>query len=824
MFANEVIHMMQRFTDDAQRVLSFAQEAALELGHDYVGTEHVLIGLIKVKNGVAAKALNELGLSAETIIEDVEEHIGRGNKKASSVYMTPRVKHVLELAVEVANHMNHNYVGTEHILLGLLSDGGGIAVGILRNHNIRANDIVDTIRTILGSSDSASHSGEDRKDNSSLGELADFSTDLNESAKQGKIDPVIGRDKEIARVIQILSRRTKNNPVLIGEPGVGKTAIAEGLAQRIVNGNVPEILRNKRIISLSISSMLAGAKYRGEFEERLKKAIDEVQKHDDMIIFIDEIHTLVGAGATEGAMDAANILKPALARGEFQVIGATTLDEYKKHIEKDAALERRFQPVLVGEPSEEDALEILKGLRDRYEAFHKAKITDEALEAAVSLSSRYITDRFLPDKAIDVVDEAASKVRMKVFSAAPDVKALETQLADVKKEKEAAVTAQEFEKAAEMRDEEKRIEKEINDKKKAAKENSDAKLVVTDEDIASVVAQWTGIPVSKIAQEESESLLHLEEELHKRVIGQDEAVVAVSKAVRRARAGLKDPKRPIGSFLFLGPTGVGKTELARALAVALFGDETAMIRLDMSEYMEKHTVSRLVGAPPGYVGYEEGGQLTDAVRRKPYSVILLDEVEKAHADFFNILLQVLDDGRLTDSQGRTVDFRNTVIIMTSNLGAKALRKDSPELGFLAAKKADSNTEDVSVVNFKEAKKSVMDSVKRHFRPEFLNRIDEMIVFHALTSNDLKQIVTILMDTVVKRLGDMGLSLEISPAAMDLLVKEGSDFSMGARPLKRAIQRLIEDPISDLILQGTAPEGAIIKADVEDEHIVVKASK
>ena len=816
--------MMQRFTDDAQRVLSFAQEAALELGHDYVGTEHVLIGLIKVKNGVAAKALNELGLSAETIIEDVEEHIGRGNKKVSSAYMTPRVKHVLELAVEVANHMNHNYVGTEHILLGLLSDGGGVAVGILRNHNIRANDIVDTIRTILGSSDSASHSAEDRKDNSSLGELADFGTDLNESAKQGKIDPVIGRDKEIARVIQILSRRTKNNPVLIGEPGVGKTAIAEGLAQRIVNGNVPEILRNKRIISLSISSMLAGAKYRGEFEERLKKAIDEVQKHDDMIIFIDEIHTLVGAGATEGAMDAANILKPALARGEFQVVGATTLDEYKKHIEKDAALERRFQPVLVGEPSEEDALEILKGLRDRYEAFHKAKITDEALEAAVSLSSRYITDRFLPDKAIDVVDEAASKVRMKVFSAAPDVKALETQLADVKKEKEAAVTAQEFEKAAEMRDEEKRIEKEINDKKKAAKENSDAKLVVTDEDIASVVAQWTGIPVSKIAQEESESLLHLEEELHKRVIGQDEAVVAVSKAVRRARAGLKDPKRPIGSFLFLGPTGVGKTELARALAVALFGDETAMIRLDMSEYMEKHTVSRLVGAPPGYVGYEEGGQLTDAVRRKPYSVILLDEVEKAHADFFNILLQVLDDGRLTDSQGRTVDFRNTVIIMTSNLGAKALRKDSPELGFLAAKKADSNTEDVSVVNFKEAKKSVMDSVKRHFRPEFLNRIDEMIVFHALTSNDLKQIVTILMDTVVKRLGDMGLSLEISPAAMDLLVKEGSDFSMGARPLKRAIQRLIEDPISDLILQGNAPEGAIIKADVEDEHIVVKASK
>ena len=734
--------------------------------------------------------------------------------------MTPRVKHVLELAVEVANHMNHNYVGTEHILLGLLSDGSGVAVGILRNHNIRANDIVDTIRTILGSSDSASHSGEDRKDNSSLGELADFSTDLNELAKQGKIDPVIGRDKEIARVIQILSRRTKNNPVLIGEPGVGKTAIAEGLAQRIVNGNVPEILRNKRIISLSISSMLAGAKYRGEFEERLKKAIDEVQKHDDMIIFIDEIHTLVGAGATEGAMDAANILKPALARGEFQVIGATTLDEYKKHIEKDAALERRFQPVLVGEPSEEDALEILKGLRDRYEAFHKAKITDEALEAAVSLSSRYITDRFLPDKAIDVVDEAASKVRMKVFSAAPDVKALETQLADVKKEKEAAVTAQEFEKAAEMRDEEKRIEKEINDKKKAAKENSDAKLVVTDEDIASVVAQWTGIPVSKIAQEESESLLHLEEELHKRVIGQDDAVTAVAKAVRRARAGLKDPKRPIGSFLFLGPTGVGKTELARALASSLFGDESAMIRLDMSEYMEKHTVSRLVGAPPGYVGYEEGGQLTDAVRRKPYSVILLDEVEKAHADFFNILLQVLDDGRLTDSQGRTVDFRNTVIIMTSNLGAKALHKNSPELGFLAPKKSESSINQSNSIDFKEAKKSVMDAVKRHFRPEFLNRIDEMIVFHPLTEEDLQQIVSILMSDVTKRLKERELQLEITAEAMQLLVKEGSDFTMGARPLKRAIQRLIEDPVSDLILKGDATEGKTIKADVKDNEIVV----
>ena len=813
--------MMQRFTDDAQRVLSFAQEAALELGHDYVGTEHVLIGLTKVKNGVAAKALEELGIVTEDIFEAVEEQVGRGNKKATSIYMTPRVKNVLELAVQVANRMNHNYVGTEHILLGLLSDGGGVAVGILRAMNIRTDDIVEAIRHILGSSTNGNHSGQEgANNNGDLGELTDFATDLNESAKQGKIDPVIGRDTEIQRVIQILSRRTKNNPVLIGEPGVGKTAIAEGLAQRIVNGNVPEILRNKRIISLSISSMLAGAKYRGEFEERLKKAIDEVQQHKDMIIFIDEIHTLVGAGATEGAMDAANILKPALARGEFQVIGATTLDEYKKHIEKDAALERRFQPVQVGEPNEEDALEILRGLRDRYEAFHKAKITDEALKAAVTLSSRYITDRFLPDKAIDVVDEAASKVRMKVFSAAPDVKALEDRLNTVKKEKEAAVTSQDFEKAAKLRDEEQALVKEIDDKKTVAKEESDQKLIVTEEDIASVVAQWTGIPVTKIAEEESETLLHLEDELHKRVIGQDDAVTAVAKAVRRARAGLKDPKRPIGSFLFLGPTGVGKTELARALASSLFGDESAMIRLDMSEYMEKHTVSRLVGAPPGYVGYEEGGQLTDAVRRKPYSVILLDEVEKAHADFFNILLQVLDDGRLTDSQGRTVDFRNTVIIMTSNLGAKALHKNSTELGFLAPKKAESHSNDSKRIDFKEAKKSVLDAVKRHFRPEFLNRIDEMIVFHPLTEEDLTKIVTILMSDVIKRLGERDLHLEITPEAMKLLVKEGSDFTMGARPLKRAIQRLIEDPVSDLILKGEAIAGKTIKANAKDNDIVV----
>lgn len=816
--------MMQRFTNDAQKVLSFAKEAAIELGHDYIGTEHVLIGLTKVTNSVAAKALKEVDITPERVTEDVIEQVGKGNKNATSVYMTPRVKHVLELAVSIANRMNHNYVGTEHILLGLLSDGGGVAVAILRNNDIRNDDIINGIRNILGAAKNGFSTAGEYEGGGDLGDLSDFAIDLNEAAKQGKIDPVIGRDTEITRVIQILSRRTKNNPVLIGEPGVGKTAIAEGLAQRIVNGDVPEVLRNKRIISLSLSAMLAGAKYRGEFEERLKNAIDEVQAHNDMIIFIDEIHTLVGAGASEGAMDAANILKPALARGEFQVIGATTLDEYKKNIEKDAALERRFQPVQVGEPSEEDALEILKGLRDRYEAFHKAQITDEALEAAVTLSSRYINDRFLPDKVIDVVDEAASKVRMKVFSAAPDVKALEEELSKVQKEKEAAVMAQEFEKAAAMRDEEKRIEQEMANKKESAKELSDAKLVVTEDDIAAVVSQWTGIPVAKIAKEESEALLHLEEELHKRVIGQDDAVVAVAKAVRRARAGLKDPKRPIGSFLFLGPTGVGKTELARALAANLFGDESAMIRLDMSEYMEKHTVSRLVGAPPGYVGYEEGGQLTDVVRRKPYSVILLDEVEKAHADFFNILLQVLDDGRLTDSQGRIVDFRNTVIIMTSNLGAKALQKNSPELGFLAAKKPNTILANQGEVKFEEAKKSVMDAVKRHFRPEFLNRIDEMIVFHALTESDLKDIVHILMKDVTQRLAHMGLTLEITPVAMDELVKEGSDFAMGARPLKRAIQRLIEDPISDLILKGEAPEGVTIKADVVDNTIVLSNEK
>ncbi|MBD8976867.1 ATP-dependent Clp protease ATP-binding subunit [Veillonella magna] len=806
--------MMQRFTDGAQRALAIAQEKAKEFGHDYVGTEHLLLGLLEEKNSVAAKALHKLGLQDKEAEKAVLDAVGRGSNHGDTLYMTPRTKRVLELAVDSANRMQHSYVGSEHILLGILSDGGGVAVAVLQAFGIRAEDIVKEIQAMVGREGGSS--SESAGSNSDLGEIADYAVDLNEAAKQGKIDPVIGRDNEINRVIQILSRRTKNNPVLIGEPGVGKTAIAEGLAQRIVNQNVPEILRNKRIISLSLSSMVAGAKYRGEFEERLKKVIDEVQSHDDMIVFIDELHTLIGAGASEGAMDAANILKPALARGSFQVIGATTLDEYKKHIEKDAALERRFQPVQVGEPSEEDALEILKGLRDRYEAFHKAKITDEALKAAVELSSRYISDRFLPDKAIDVMDEAASKVRMRVFTASPDVKKLEAELADVRKEKEAAITAQNFEEAAKLRDREKALTEDIEAKQEARSKEDEEKLVVTEEDIAEVVSDWSGVPVARIAEEESQRLLRLEDELHERVVGQDEAVVAVAKAVRRARAGLKDPKRPIGSFLFLGPTGVGKTELARSLAASLFGDENAMIRLDMSEYMEKHTVSRLVGAPPGYVGYDEGGQLTDAVRRKPYSVILFDEVEKAHADFFNILLQVLDDGRLTDNQGRTVDFRNTVIIMTSNLGAKFLKTDDAAvMGFLAGKNKDGKEAKDS---FEEAKKSTMEAVKRHFRPEFLNRIDEMIVFHPLTGDDLSKIVTILLRSVTKRLHERGLELEISDDAMKLLVKEGSDFAFGARPLKRAIQRLIEDPISDLILKGEAKEGSTIKAEAKDGEI------
>ena len=805
--------MIERYTEGAKRALAIAQEKAVEYKHNYVGTEHLLLGLVEEEKSVSARALLALGVEGKALEQEVIRAVGKGTHSGGQLQMTPRTKHVLDLAQQAANGRGHNYVGTEHILLGLLYDGGGVAMQLLASKGIRPEDVVEKVNAIVGGEEQSSNPTQGTA--SDLGEISDYATDLNESAKQGKIDPVIGRDTEIQRVIQILSRRTKNNPVLIGEPGVGKTAIAEGLAQRIVSGDVPDVLRNKRIISVSLSSMLAGAKYRGEFEERLKKVMDEVQAHDDMIVFIDEIHTLIGAGATEGTMDAANILKPALARGNFQVIGATTLDEYKKHIEKDAALERRFQPVQVGEPSEEDALSILKGLRDRYEAFHKVQITDEALAAAVHLSSRYIADRFLPDKAIDVMDEAASKVRMAVFTATPDVKALEDELVQVQKEKEAAVTAQDFERAATLRDKEKELESDIASKQEDSKKDSESKLVVTESEIAAVVSEWSGIPVSRVAEEESERLLRLEDELHQRVIGQDEAVVAVSKAVRRARAGLKDPKRPIGSFLFLGPTGVGKTELARSLASNLFGDENAMIRIDMSEYMEKHAVSRLVGAPPGYVGYDEGGQLTEAVRRRPYSVVLFDEVEKAHPDFFNMLLQVLDDGRLTDNQGRTVDFRNTVIIMTSNLGAKYLKEDAAAMGFLAAKGEEGSGKDKESM-----KKDVLQAVKSHFRPEFLNRIDEMIVFHALETEQLQSIVRILLQSVTTRLHEQGMELEVSDEAMNKIVAEGTDFAMGARPLKRAIQRLVEDPISDAILEGKAGEGKTIHVVVEHDDIAI----
>ena len=805
--------MIERYTEGAKRALAIAQEKAVEYKHNYVGTEHLLLGLVEEEKSVSARALLALGVEGKALEQEVIRAVGKGTHRGGQLQMTPRTKHVLDLAQQAANGRGHNYIGTEHILLGLLYDGGGVAMQLLAAKGIRPEDVVEKVNAIVGGEEPSSNPTQGTA--SDLGEISDYAIDLNESAKQGKIDPVIGRDTEIQRVIQILSRRTKNNPVLIGEPGVGKTAIAEGLAQRIVSGDVPDVLRDKRIISVSLSSMLAGAKYRGEFEERLKKVMDEVQDHDDMIVFIDEIHTLIGAGATEGAMDAANILKPALARGNFQVIGATTLDEYKKHIEKDAALERRFQPVQVGEPSEEDALSILKGLRDRYEAFHKVQITDEALAAAVHLSSRYIADRFLPDKAIDVMDEAASKVRMAVFTATPDVKALEDELVQVQKEKEAAVTAQDFERAATLRDKEKELESDITSKQEDSKKDSESKLVVTESEIAAVVSEWSGIPVSRVAEEESERLLRLEEELHQRVIGQDEAVVAVSKAVRRARAGLKDPKRPIGSFLFLGPTGVGKTELARSLASNLFGDENAMIRIDMSEYMEKHAVSRLVGAPPGYVGYDEGGQLTEAVRRRPYSVVLFDEVEKAHPDFFNILLQVLDDGRLTDNQGRTVDFRNTVIIMTSNLGAKYLKEDTAAMGFLAAKGEEESGKDKESM-----KKDVLQAVKSHFRPEFLNRIDEMIVFHALETEQLQSIVRILLQSVTTRLHEQGMELEVSDEAMNKIVAEGTDFALGARPLKRAIQRLVEDPISDAILEGKAGEGKTIHVVVENDDIAI----
>ena len=805
--------MNNRLTNDAKAVLQYAQEVAQKFHHDYVGTEHILLGLVLNTDGIAGLLLNQLGLTPENVTRAIEQHVGWGQDSPTKLRLTPRTKRTMELAVREANRLEQNYVGTEHMLAGILEEGSGMAVQILEDMDIDSDLVSQRLSELMN--DPAVEGG-DAVPSKNGSDLSQFGRDLNEWAKQGKIDPVIGREKEISRVIQILSRRTKNNPVLIGAPGVGKTAIAEGLAQRIITGNVPDSLLDKRIFSLDLASIVAGTKYRGEFEERIKRILDTIEDDDSIILFIDEIHQLIGAGAVEGAMDAANILKPALARGDLQCIGATTIDEYKKHFEKDAALARRFQPVLVGEPTEDDAMAILFGLRDRYEAFHKAHITDEAVKAAVKLSSRYISDRYLPDKAIDVMDEAAARVRMKVYAPSHELQDLEQKLADINKEKEAALAGEDFEKCASLRDAGKKVSSEISALQKEKKQHDDEKLVVTENDIADVVSMWTGVPVQQITETESQRLLHLEAELHKRVISQDDAVTAVAKAVRRARAGLKDANRPIGSFLFLGPSGVGKTELARTLAAQLFGSADNMIRIDMSEFMEKYSVSRLVGAPPGYVGYEEGGELTDAVREKPYSVILFDEVEKASSDFFNLLLQVLDEGRLTDSKGRTVDFRNTVIIMTSNLGASHLKPSGPVMGFSTGGDSAKDRE----ASFAVAKKEIMADVKRFFRPEFLNRIDEIIVFKPLEQKDLRQIVDILLKDLTKRLGEKGVALDWTTAADDVLVEEGTDFAYGARPLKRAIQKLVEDPIAEMLLSSSVKEGNTIHVDSLDKKKLV----
>lgn len=801
--------MEDRYTDGVKNAWKFAGEEASKLGSDYLGTEHLLLGIAHEKDSAGGKILNSLGVTVEAV-EPLLAGQGRsGFFSRRELYVAPRTKRVLEMAVEEANDLGNSFVGTEHLLLAILREGSGVAMQILEHFGVTQEKLQKAFDTYISEDGNGEGSAE-------LGEMGDFAIDLNEKAKQGKIDPVIGRQTEINRVIQILSRRNKNNPVLIGEPGVGKTAIAEGLAQRIVSHDVPEILKDCHVISLNMSSVVAGTKYRGEFEERLKKVIDEVKKHKDWILFVDELHTLVGAGSTEGSMDAANIMKPALARGELRCIGATTLKEYKKYIEKDAALERRFQPVKVGEPTPEDTLKILKGLRDRYEAFHKAKITDEAMKAAVELSGRYITDRFQPDKAIDVIDEAAAKVRMEASSTPDALKEKEEKLASLLKEKEAAVASQDFEKAAEYRDDAKKMQSEIALMKKDWKGADHDDLKVTEEDVAEVVAKWTGVPLQNLKKSDSERLLHLEEELHKRVVGQDEAVHAVATAIRRARAGMKDPKRPIGSFLFLGSTGVGKTELARALAECMFGSEKNMIRFDMSEYMEKHEVSRLVGAPPGYVGYEEGGQLTDAVRKTPYSVILFDEVEKAHPDFFNILLQVLDDGRLTDGQGRTVDFTNAVIIMTSNLGSALLKNQMKKLGFKAEDKGEKKE------TFEDVKKLMMDEVKHTLRPEFINRIDEIIVFHPLTATDLSSIVNLMLAKVGEKLAHFEVKLDASEEAKKLLIDHGTDVEYGARPLRRTIQKEVEDPISELILQEGLEKKKVLHMDAKDGKLTFQA--
>ncbi|ABO48729.1 ATPase AAA-2 domain protein [Desulforamulus reducens MI-1] len=808
--------MFQRFTQRAQKVLILAQEEARRLKYPYIGTEHILLGLIREGEGIAARALEQMNINADKVKTTVEQIVEIGNEAVSGeIPPTPRAKKVLELAVEESRSMGHNYVGTEHLLLGLVKEGEGVAAQVLVSLGADLGKVRQQVINMLGSGGGQTPGGNGQgcpAGGCKTVSLDQFSRDLTRLAKEEKLDPVVGRAKEIERVIQVLSRRTKNNPVLIGEPGVGKTAIAEGLAQRIIEGNVPEILLNRRVVTLDLAAMVAGTKYRGEFEDRLKKIMEEIRQAGNIIVFIDELHTLIGAGAAEGAIDAANILKPALARGEIQTIGATTLDEYRKYIEKDSALERRFQPIQVDEPTVEETLQILKGIRDKYEAHHRVSITDEALEAAAKLSDRYITDRFLPDKAIDLIDESASRVRIKAFTAPPDLKQKEKDLEEIRKEKESAINNQEFEKAAELRDREQALLTEINQARENWNQTKGGNnLVVSEQDIAHIVASWTGVPVQKIAQEESEKLLNLEEVLHRRVVGQDDAVKAVSRAVRRARAGLKDPKRPVGSFIFLGPTGVGKTELARALAESLFGDEDALVRIDMSEYMEKHAVSRLVGAPPGYVGYDEGGQLTEAVRRKPYSVVLLDEIEKAHPDVFNILLQVLEDGRLTDSRGRVVDFRNTVIIMTSNVGLSTI-KSVGKVGFAATAQDQAD--------YEKMKERVEEGLKRTFRPEFLNRIDETIVFHPLTREHIQQIVDLMLQEVAQRMEEHEVYLSFTEGAKEILAQVGYSEEYGARPLRREIQRRVEDHLSEELIKGTFKKGERVVIGAEGGQIIV----
>ncbi|WP_248559247.1 ATP-dependent Clp protease ATP-binding subunit [Mammaliicoccus sciuri] len=796
-----------RLTERAQRVLAHAQEEAMRLNHSNIGTEHLLLGLMKEPEGIAAKVLDAFGITEEKVTKEVENLIGQGQEQVGAIHYTPRAKKVIELSMDEARKLNHTFVGTEHLLLGLIRENEGVAARVFANLDLNITKARAQVVKSLGSPEQGSKNAQTTK-NQATPTLDGLARDLTVIAQDGTLDPVVGRSDEITRVIEVLSRRTKNNPVLIGEPGVGKTAIVEGLAQAIVQNEVPETLKGKRVMSLDMGTVVAGTKYRGEFEERLKKVMEEIHQAGNIVLFIDELHTLIGAGGAEGAIDASNILKPALARGELQCIGATTLDEYRKYIEKDAALERRFQPVTVDEPNTEDSISILKGLRDRYEAHHRINISDEAIEAAVNMSDRYISDRFLPDKAIDLIDEASSKVRLRNYTTPPSLKELESELETVKKEKDAAVHSQEFENAANLRDKQTKLEKQLEDTKNEWKKAQGEKnTCVTAEDIAVVVANWTGIPITKLNETESERLLNLETILHERVIGQNDAVKSISKAVRRARTGLKDPKRPIGSFIFLGPTGVGKTELARTLADAMFGEEDAMIRVDMSEFMEKHSVSRLVGSPPGYVGHDDGGQLTENVRRKPYSVILFDEIEKAHPDVFNILLQVLDDGHLTDSKGRKVDFRNTVIIMTSNVGAQELQ-NAKFVGFGAKE---------SGPDYETIRKTMMDELKQQFRPEFLNRVDDIIVFHKLEKTHLKEIVNKMAGNLTKRLSEQGIHITLSDSAQEKIADEGFDPEYGARPLTRAIQKHVEDNLSELILSGQDLVGKDVIVDYRDDE-------